>query len=146
MTICRRFLPKRVNLRCPAFLHHLRKARRFHFQKLHVGRDTDRRTVRSLGFRRARRSRPKKSARELRQGGSDYRCCIPALAGFVSPPSIAPDGEEKFAQDRHRAIGFLKSKIRRALTGARFWLHRPREIVNRLALIVRSPRRTRCHR
>jgi len=25
----------------------------------------------------------KKSARELRQGGSDYRCCIPALAGFV---------------------------------------------------------------
>ena len=36
----------------------------------------------------------KKPARELRQGGSYYRCCIPALAGFVSPPSIAPDGGE----------------------------------------------------
>src|SRR5438132_10909292 len=47
-----------------------------------------------------------KSARELRQGGSDYRCCIPALAGFVRPPSIAPGGEEKFAQDRHRAMAF----------------------------------------
>src|SRR5690242_14424683 len=34
----------------------------------------------------------KKPARELRQGGSNYRCCIPALAGFVSPQSIAPDG------------------------------------------------------
>jgi hypothetical protein len=33
-----------------------------------------------------------KSARELRQSGSEYRCCIPALAGFVSPQSIAPDG------------------------------------------------------
>ena len=28
--------------------------------------------------------------------------------------------------------------MRRALTGARFWLHCPREIVNRLALIVRK--------
>jgi len=28
-------------------------------------------------------STEKKPARELRQGGSDYRCCIPALAGFV---------------------------------------------------------------
>src|SRR5919109_4706678 len=45
----------------------------------------------------------KKSARELRQGGSDYRCCIPALAGFVSPQSIAPDGEQMFAQLRYRA-------------------------------------------
>src|SRR3954470_14508406 len=36
----------------------------------------------------------KKPARELRQGGSYYRCCIPALAGFVSPQSIAPDGGE----------------------------------------------------
>src|SRR5436305_5875852 len=39
-----------------------------------------------------------KSARELRQRRSDYRCCIPALAGFVSPQSIAPDGEKTFAQ------------------------------------------------
>src|SRR5437879_9118680 len=46
----------------------------------------------------------KKSARELRQGRSDYRCCIPALAGFVSPQSIAPDGTEKFAKESRRAI------------------------------------------
>jgi len=45
----------------------------------------------------------KKSARELRQGGSDYRCCIPALAGFVSPQSIAPDGEQTFSQESQRA-------------------------------------------
>src|SRR6266576_6171248 len=99
MTICRRFLPKRVNLRFPASLHHFRKARRFHFQKLHLGKDgpPDRPFFRIS----ARPAVPplKRSARELRQGGSDYRCCIPALAGFVSPPSIAPDGEEKFAQD-----------------------------------------------
>src|SRR5438309_10587544 len=50
----------------------------------------------------------KKSARELRQGGSDYRCCIPALAGFVSPQSIAPDGKRLFAKDRRRAIGFSR--------------------------------------
>ena len=50
----------------------------------------------------------KKSARELRQGGSDYRCCIPALAGFVSPQSIAPDGKQIFQQDRHRAMDFCK--------------------------------------
>src|SRR5262249_9343347 len=49
------------------------------------------------------RSRKKKSARELRQGGSDYRCCIPALAGFVSPQSIAPDGKQISMQDRQRA-------------------------------------------
>src|SRR6266403_6187955 len=45
----------------------------------------------------------KKSARELRQRGSDYRCCIPALAGFVSPQSIAPDGEQIFSQESRRA-------------------------------------------
>ena len=56
--------------------------------------------------RRARRSRPtehKKPARELRQGGSYYRCCIPALAGFVSPQSIVPDGAETSANQRQRA-------------------------------------------
>src|SRR4030095_5982602 len=42
-------------------------------------------------------------ARELRQGGSDYRCCIPALAGFVSPQSIAPDGKRISPQHWHRA-------------------------------------------
>ncbi len=45
-----------------------------------------------LDSTRRRRAKFKKSARELRQGGSNYRCCIPALAGFVSPQSIAPDG------------------------------------------------------
>src|SRR5216117_2376825 len=52
----------------------------------------------------------KKPARELRQGGSDYRCCIPALAGFVSPQSIAPDGKGIFRQDPHRAIAFCKKE------------------------------------
>jgi hypothetical protein len=53
----------------------------------------------------------KKSARELRQGGSDYRCCIPALAGFVSPQSIAPDGKRISPQDWHRAtlIAFVEN-------------------------------------
>src|SRR5258708_2675108 len=45
----------------------------------------------------------KESARELRQRRSDYRCCIPALAGFVSPQSIAPDGRKSFVQDHDRA-------------------------------------------
>ena len=43
------------------------------------------------------------SARELRQRRSNYRCCIPALAGFVSPQSIAPDGGKSFVQDHNRA-------------------------------------------
>src|SRR5205814_6030907 len=45
----------------------------------------------------------KKSARELRQRRPDYRCCIPALAGFVSPQYIAPDGRKSFVQDHDRA-------------------------------------------
>ena len=48
----------------------------------------------------------KKSARELRQKGSNCRCCIPALAGFVSPQSIAPDGDELLAKFGCRAIAF----------------------------------------
>src|ERR1700693_132327 len=105
MTIGRWFFPKCVNLRFPAFFHHLRKARHFHFQKLHVARaGPPGRPFFRISARPAVAS--KKSAREPRQGGSDYRCCIPALAGFVRPPSIAPDGGEKFAQDRDRAIGF----------------------------------------
>ena len=39
MTIGRRFLPERVNLRFPAFLDDLSEARRFDFEKFHVGRD-----------------------------------------------------------------------------------------------------------
>ena len=52
----------------------------------------------------------KDSARELRQRGSDYRCCIPALAGFVSPQSIAPDGKRIFPQSQHHAIMFCRKK------------------------------------
>jgi len=52
----------------------------------------------------------RKSARELRQRGSDYRCCIPALAGFVSPQSIAPDGKRIFPQSQHHAIMFCRKK------------------------------------
>ena len=39
MTIGRRFLPERVNLGFPAFLDDLSEARRFDFEKFHVGRD-----------------------------------------------------------------------------------------------------------
>jgi hypothetical protein len=60
--------------------------------------------------RRAVAPYQKKSARELRQGGSDYRCCIPALAGFVSPQSIAPDGGQILLQtfDRATLTAFAK--------------------------------------
>jgi hypothetical protein len=54
---------------------------------------------------------PEKSARELRQGGSDYRCCIPALAGFVSPQSIAPDGKQIFPQQLQCATPNASGKI-----------------------------------
>src|SRR5690242_13525783 len=54
----------------------------------------------------------KKSARELRQGGSDYRCCIPALAGFVSPQSIAPDGNEMFPKECACATSFPCFRVR----------------------------------
>ena len=50
-----------------------------------------------------------KTARELRQRGSDYRCCIPALAGFVSPQSIAPDGAKIFREARARAKDFFRA-------------------------------------
>ena len=33
-----------------------------------------------------------KAVRGLRQRRAYYRCCIPALAGFVCQRSIAPDG------------------------------------------------------
>jgi len=65
-----------------------------------------------LNHSTAQRLNQRKSARELRQGGSNYRCCIPALAGFVSPQSIAPDGTETYRKpspeqrriDRHGVI------------------------------------------
>jgi len=80
----------------------------------------------------------KKPARELRQGGSYYRCCIPALAGFVSPQSIAPDGGEISSHQRDaqlenatqgRCDGVLVSvKNQRIDSALRFCLHRAREM------------------
>src|SRR5258708_31696748 len=42
----------------------------------------------------------RRSVRELRQRRTYYRCCIPALAGFVSHRSIAPDGFVNIRMDR----------------------------------------------
>ncbi len=86
MPIGRRVLPKCVNLRFPAFLYHLRKARRFHFQKLHVGREGSRGRpfFRILG---ARRSRPLK----VRQRTTARRIRLPLLhscSGGVRTSSI----------------------------------------------------------
>ena len=94
-------MPKRVNLRFATFFDYLRKTRRFHFEELHIPA-----IVGAPGGRACQ----KKPARELRQGGSDYRCCIPALAGFVSPQSIAPDGKGIFPQHPHHAIAFLQKR------------------------------------
>src|SRR5437016_1097317 len=72
-----------------------------------------------------------KSARELRQGGSDYRCCIPALAGFVSPQSIAPDGKQISSQESERATPNSESfreENRRIDNPLGFCLHRRREM------------------
>jgi len=44
-------------------------------------------------------------ARELRQGEAYYRCCIPALAGFASSQSIAPDGSSLFGQISQKSKG-----------------------------------------
>src|ERR1700720_2630863 len=76
-----------------------------------------------LDSTRRRRARFKKSARELRQEGSNYRCCIPALAGFVSPQSIAPDGDKQFAARSTSCNRVLWSA---AFVDSRrsFWLHR----------------------
>src|ERR1700736_6005967 len=95
MSILRRLLPKRVDFGLAGGLDNVSKTFRLCFEDFHAD---------------------KKSARELRQGGSNYRCCIPALAGFVSPQSIAPDGEETSSQDRHRAIEFYHR--RRETAGA----------------------------
>jgi hypothetical protein len=87
-----RLLPQGVNFRLATFVYDDCEARSFDFEELHD---------------------KKKSARELRQRGSDYRCCIPALAGFVSPQSIAPDGKQLCAQERRHAIGFSGSILRK---------------------------------
>jgi hypothetical protein len=66
---------------------------------------------------RSNRAVLEKSARELRQGGSDYRCCIPALAGFVSPQSIAPDGKQIFSQQLQCATPNSQGVREQALSG-----------------------------
>ena len=48
-----------------------------------------------------------KAVRELRQRRAYYRCCIPALAGFVSRRSIAPDGSIPMDQLEQKGNGFL---------------------------------------
>src|SRR3954471_19702130 len=94
MPIGLRLLPKGVDFGPARFLNDGGEARGLDLEQLHSERV-------SIGAKRK-----KKSARELRQGGSDYRCCIPALAGFVSPQSIVPDGTRLFPKDRERATGF----------------------------------------
>ena len=88
-----RLLPQRVDLRLTAAFDYLGQARCFDLEKFHCE-----------SLDRCRRSdaayQKKKPARELRQGGSYYRCCIPALAGFVSPQSIASDGGEISSHQR----------------------------------------------
>ena len=49
----------------------------------------------------------KRAVRELRQRRAYYRCCIPALAGFVSQRSIAPDGSFSMDQFGKKGNGFL---------------------------------------
>jgi len=129
VTVGSRLLPKRVDLWCTTFFDHPRKTCRLNFEELH-----------SRMARPALRSRPTtKSARELRQGGSDYRCCIPALAGFVSPQSIVPDGMRISPQDWHRAtLDCVRGKGRDIDKPWRFCLHRRREMV-RLVFAGFSP-------
>jgi len=43
-----------------------------------------------------------KDAGEPRQGRADYRCCIPALAGFVGRTSTAPDAERHYSAPTRR--------------------------------------------
>ena len=136
MTVCLWFLPERVNLRLPTFLDHGAKARRFYLEQFHSGcRASAAADASWHQWRFTETPYKKKSARELRQGGSDYRCCIPALAGFVSPQSIAPDGNRLFSKVARRAIGFCVVD-----RSGRFCLHRDCEIYFR----VRNAARGHC--
>jgi hypothetical protein len=82
-----------------------------------------------------RRKIGKKSARELRQEGSNYRCCIPALAGFVSPQSIAPDGDKQFAA-RSTSCNRVLSSAAFVDSARRFWLHRSLRWIALLGLVL----------
>jgi hypothetical protein len=63
-----------------------------------------------IGFRRGsvqeRNPAKGRAVRELRQRRAYYRCCIPALAGFVSRRSIAPDGSFPMDQLEEKGNGF----------------------------------------
>ena len=95
MAIAFRLLPQSMNFGSAAFLDNLVEACGLRGQEFH-------RTL-------ALPVREKKSARELRQSGSDYRCCIPALAGFVSPQSIAPDGRETSRRPARTQLPFTEA-------------------------------------
>ena len=131
MAVSGRLLPQRVDLRLTALFDYLGKTRCFDLKKFHRE---------SLDWcSRSDAAYPKKKpARELRQGGSYYRCCIPALAGFVSPQSIAPDGGEISLHQRDaqlknaatdRCKGVVVSEEDQSIdNGLRFCLHRAREM------------------
>src|ERR1700675_2478269 len=63
--------------------------------------------VLDVGRYRRRNPAKGKAVRELRQRRAYYRCCIPALAGFVSRRSIAPDGSIPMDQLEQKGNGFL---------------------------------------
>src|SRR5258708_33051454 len=92
MGVSGRFLQQRVDVGLLAVFDSLGEARRFDLENFHC-ESLDRPDL-------VTRFTKKKPARELRQGGSYYRCCIPALAGFVSPQSIVPDGGEISSHQR----------------------------------------------
>ena len=96
MAVSGRLLPQRIDLRLTALFDYLGEARCFDLEEFHC-ESLDR-------CRRSDAAPKKKPARELRQGGSYYRCCIPALAGFVSPQSIAPDGAGISSHQRHAQL------------------------------------------
>ena len=62
---------------------------------------------------RRRRTRLERSTvRGVRQKGSNYRCCLPALAGFARPKSAPPDGAgtmEGFARNSMVRLDFFKT-------------------------------------